>query len=263
MACYTDRNWQIQLLCGSAIDQVEHFFGPIVVMEQTGTPELKEFLLLGIVREQIRAKKHLSGDAHAYLDEIKKYIFNGVDGADDYLKLKVFSSKGDRLPTYRVAFGTDTNPKTPLLQTDIQMYVADKNGVNAFQKYALKKLKANFSDVPALWQLAQVLLNCLKIVWIPLDEQKDDAQAIFESLNDKGMPLTASELLCNSCSVPSWTQRRTPRSFTTISGLPAFGFWITTTDSRTTCATCFPSAKPRWSANTGRYTSTSRPRTAI
>jgi hypothetical protein len=195
---------------GSALDQVEHFFGPIVVMEQTGTPELKEFLvidgqqrittiylLLGIVREQSRAKKHLSGDAHAYLDELKKYIFNDVDGADDYLKLKVFSSKGDRLPTYRVAFGTDTNPKTPLLQTDIQMYVADKNGVNAFQKYALKKLKANFSDVPALWQLAQVLLNCLKIVWIPLDEQKDDAQAIFESLNDKGMPLTASELLCN------------------------------------------------------------------
>jgi hypothetical protein len=42
-----------------------------------------------------------------------------------------------------------------------------------------------------------VLLSCLKIVWIPLDEQKDDAQAIFESLNDKGMPLTASELLCN------------------------------------------------------------------
>ena len=77
------------------------------------------------------------------------------------------------------------------------MYVPGRNGVDAFQKYALKKIKASFSDVPALWQLAQVLLSCLKIVWIPLDEQKDDAQAIFESLNDKGMPLTASELLCN------------------------------------------------------------------
>lgn len=195
---------------GSAIDQVEHFFGPIVVMEQTGTPELKEFLvidgqqrittiylLLGIIREQIRAKKHLSSDAYGYLDELKKYLFNDVGGNDDYLKLKVFSSKGDRLPTYRVAFGSDTNPKTPCLQTDLQMYVPGKNGVDTFQKYALKKLKANFSDVPALWQLAQVLLSCLKVVWIPLDEQKDDAQAIFESLNDKGMPLTASELLCN------------------------------------------------------------------
>ncbi|HLN33050.1 MAG TPA: DUF262 domain-containing protein [Gemmataceae bacterium] len=113
------------------------------------------------------------------------------------MKLKVFSSKGDRLPTYRVAFGTDTNPRTTWLQTDLQMYVPGKNGVDAFQKYALKKLKSGFSDVPALWQLAQAILTCLKIVWIPLDEQKDDAQAIFESLNDKGMPLTASELLCN------------------------------------------------------------------
>jgi len=180
------------------------------VMEETGTPELKEFLvidgqqrittiylLLGIIREQIRAKKHLSGDAHRYLDELKKYIFNDVGGCDDYLKLKVFSSKGDRLPTYRVASGSDSNPKSPSLPTDLQMYRPGKNGVDAFQKYALKKLKMGYSDVPALWQLAQVLLTCLKIVWIPLDEQKDDAQAIFESLNDKGMPLTASELLCN------------------------------------------------------------------
>lgn len=195
---------------GSALSEVEHFFGPIVVMEQIGPPEVKEFLvidgqqrittvylLLGIIRDQIRAKKHLSGDAHAHLDELKKYVFNDVGGPDDYLKLKVFSSKGDRLPTYRVAFGADTNPNTPWLQTDLQMYVPGRNGVDAFQKYALKKLKAGFSDVPALWQLAQAILTCLKIVWIPLDEQKDDAQAIFESLNDKGMPLTASELLCN------------------------------------------------------------------
>ena len=112
----------------------------------------------------------------------------------------MFSSKGDRLPTYRVALGKDAkgaSPKTPYLQTDIQMYVPGNNGVDAFEKYALKKLKATFSDVSALWQLAQALLNCLKIVWIPLDEQKDDAQAIFESLNDKGRRLTASELLCN------------------------------------------------------------------
>jgi hypothetical protein len=175
----------VELESGSAIDQVEHFFGPIVVMEQMGPPEVKEFLvidgqqrittiylLLGIIREQIRAKKHLSSDAHGYIDDLKKYLFNDVAGSDDYLKLKVFSSKGDRLPTYRVAFGSDINPKTPYLQIDQQMYVQGKNGVDAFQKYALRKLKANYSDVSALWQLAQALLNCLKIVWIPLDEKK-------------------------------------------------------------------------------------------
>ena len=77
------------------------------------------------------------------------------------------------------------------------MYVPGRNGVDAFRKYALKKFKTQFSDVPALWQLAQILLKCLTIVWIPLDGEKDDPQAIFESLNDKGMPLTARELLCN------------------------------------------------------------------
>lgn len=30
-----------------------------------------------------------------------------------------------------------------------------------------------------------------------MDENKDDPQAIFESLNDRGIPLSASELLCN------------------------------------------------------------------
>ncbi|MFC1799301.1 DUF262 domain-containing protein [Candidatus Eisenbacteria bacterium] len=199
-----------ELASDSTIDEVEYFFGPIVVMEQTGTTELKEFLvidgqqrittvylLLGTIREQIRAKAHLSGDAHDYLKDLEKYLWNDVGGSDDYLKLKVFSPKGDRLPTYRLIFGTDANPKTPMLAIDIEMYIPGKNGIDAFRKYALRKLKANHSDVPALWQLAQVLLNCLTIVWIPLDDQKDDAQAIFESLNDKGLQLTGSELLCN------------------------------------------------------------------
>ncbi len=43
----------------------------------------------------------------------------------------------------------------------------------------------------------QAIIKSLKIVWIPLDAKKDDPQAIFESLNDAGMPLSASELLCN------------------------------------------------------------------
>lgn len=55
-------------------------------------------------------------------EEPKKYTFNDVGGLDDYLKLKAFSSKGDGLPTYSVALGTDTNPEAPLLQTDIDAF---------------------------------------------------------------------------------------------------------------------------------------------
>ena len=200
-----------ELSSGNTIDQVEHFFGPIVVLEKVGDePALKQFLvidgqqrivtvylLLGIIREFLEAKKHLSVEASEYLVALEDYLANKVDSTDDYIRLKVFSSKGDRLPTYRVVFGGDSNPRTPRLQTDLQLYVPGKNRVDEFTKYATRKLKVQFPDVPALWQLAQVLLRCLKIVWIPLDSEKDDPQAIFESLNDKGMPLTASELLCN------------------------------------------------------------------
>ena len=200
-----------ELQSGSQIGEVEHFFGPIVVLERTGgTIELKEFLvidgqqrittvylLLAVIRSEISSRKHLSHEAAGYVTNLSRYLVNDVSDTDDYLKLKVFSSKGDRLPSYRVIFGLEANPNTPLLQTDIQLYIPGRSRVEEFQKYAAKKLKSQFNDVPALWQLAQALLNCLKIVWIPLDEAKDDPQAIFESLNDKGMPLKASELLCN------------------------------------------------------------------
>ena len=193
------------------IDQVEHFFGPIVVLEIVGDEAaLKQFLvidgqqrivtiylLLGLIQKSLEAKQHLSFEAPGHLAALEPYLANNVDSTDDYTKLKVFSSKGDRLPTYRVMFGDDSNPRTPRLQTDLQLYIPGKNRVDEFTKYATRKLNANFPDVPALWQLSQVLLRCLKIVWIPLDSEKDDPQAIFESLNDKGMPLTASELLCN------------------------------------------------------------------
>jgi hypothetical protein len=200
-----------ELNTGSTIDQVEYFFGPIVVLEKVGgLAELKEFLvidgqqrittiylLLAIIREELRKQQHLSADAIEYVQVLNRYLVNDVGGSDDYLKLKVFSSKGDRLPSYRVVFGSDANPVTPLLQTDIQLYILGKNRVDEFHSYAIKKLKSQYRNVPALCQLAEALLDCLTIVWIPLDEEKDDPQAIFESLNDKGIPLRASELLCN------------------------------------------------------------------
>ena len=200
-----------ELSFGNTIDQVEHFFGPIVVLEIANDEvALKQFLvidgqqrivtvylLLGIIRTSLEAKKHLSPEAFEHLAELERYVANDVESTDDYMTLKVFSSKGDRLPTYRTMFGGDSNPRTPRLHTDLQLYVPGKNRVDEFTRYATRKLRARFPDVPALWQLAQVLLRCLKIVWIPLDSKKDDPQAIFESLNDKGMPLTASELLCN------------------------------------------------------------------
>lgn len=120
-------------------------------------------------------------------------MINNVAGGDDYLKLKIFSTKGDRLPTYKAVF--KSNPNSPYLAEDQFLYDPKTNRIDEFVHFAKKNLKGK--DVPTLWNIAQAVMDSLVVVWIPLDETKDDAQAIFESLNDAGQPLTASELLCN------------------------------------------------------------------
>lgn len=188
-------------------DNEEHFFGPIVVLEKISNhPSLKRFLvidgqqrittsylLLALIKKQLSDKAHLSTNAQTYVAELENLLINKVSGSDDYLKLKVFSTKGDRLPTYKTLF--DENPNSPFLNDDQQLYDPNNNKIDEFVKFVNKRIKS--FDVPQLWQLYQAITKSLKIVWIPLDENKDDAQAIFESLNDAGMPLSASELLCN------------------------------------------------------------------
>jgi uncharacterized protein with ParB-like and HNH nuclease domain len=209
-----DKLWEdiyeeiIPALENSNFEDEEHFFGPIVVLEKRNAPHpnLKRYLiidgqqrittvylLLGLIRKSLNDLSHLSVEAQNYCAEIDKYITNDICGGDDYLKLKIFSSKGDRYPTYKIAF--QENPSSPFLIEDQKLYFPDTNKIDQFVKFYNKKTK-NY-NVPDLWQLFQVIINSLTIVWIPLDENKDDAQAIFESLNDAGMPLSASELLCN------------------------------------------------------------------
>lgn len=200
-------NEVIEIVENNNFDNEEHFFGPIVVLEKRSThPSLKRFLvidgqqrittsylLLAIIKKYLETKSHLSTNAQEYIAELNSLLINNVSGNDDYLKLKVFSTKGDRLPTYKAIFGQ--NPNSPYLADDQLLYNPTTNKIDEFERYISKQIK-NY-DVPQLWQLYKAITKSLKIVWIPLDEDKDDAQAIFESLNDAGMPLSASELLCN------------------------------------------------------------------
>ncbi|MGX5858599.1 DUF262 domain-containing protein [Dyadobacter jiangsuensis] len=188
-------------------DNQEHFFGPVVVLEKMGGHHsLKRFLvidgqqrittiylMLGLIMRLMQEKQALSPEASGYIYQLQNLIFNNVDDADEYFRIKVFSTKGDRYPTFLALLGR--NPQSPKLQEDQQLYVPAQNHVDQLVKYLRKTWKNR--SVPELWQLSQALLRSLKIVWIPLDGAKDDAQAIFESLNAAGLPLSASELLCN------------------------------------------------------------------
>lgn len=187
----------------------EHFFGPVVVLEKPNAPHpnLKQFLiidgqqrlttvyvLLIVLHGLLRDKKAHSPQAEGHAQALAPLLRNQLSGAtDSYLELKVFSSKGDRLPTYYALSGNQ-NPNSTSLAADMQLYVPSQNGIDALVTYLRRTLKGY--DVPHLWQLAQAVTKSLKIVWIPLNSN-DNPQAIFESLNGKGRPLSAAELLCN------------------------------------------------------------------
>jgi uncharacterized protein with ParB-like and HNH nuclease domain len=188
----------------------EHYFGAIVVLEKINShPSLKSFtvidgqqrittiyLLLALISKILKEKGKLSETIQKHLNLIDKYLRNDIDPkGDDYKKLKVYSNKGDRLPTYYKIFDNQTNPESRSLQIDIQLYIKDHNNIDKFWSYAYKQLRG--LDATSLTVFSLAILKSLKIVWIPLDEKKDNPQAIFEGLNDKGMPLSAIELLCS------------------------------------------------------------------
>lgn len=187
----------------------EHFFGAVVVIEKNNSdPALKSFLvidgqqrittvylLIALVIKKLKEKASLPEKLHTYINTLEGYIKNNIDPkGDDYRKLKVYSNKGDRLPTYLKVFNNE-NPESPSLIIDNQLYVKELNQIDAFWNYGYKKLKS-YSGIE-LWIFSQAILKSLKIVWIPLNKEKDNPQAIFEGLNDKGMPLSAIELLCS------------------------------------------------------------------
>lgn len=165
---------------GQDLEDIELFFGPIVVLEKLSPDlELKRFLiidgqqrittvylLLAIARKLLRERSYESQQASLHVQALDRFLENDVDGRDDYRRLKVYSSKGDRLPTFYAVFGRNANPQSPYFQIDQQMYIPGRNNVDAFVKYAEKKLRKSYSSVPALWELAQAFLRSLKVVWI-------------------------------------------------------------------------------------------------
>lgn len=195
-------------LLGKHLSEHEHYFGAIVVLEKSNShPALKSFsvidgqqrittayLLLVSIYQVLKEKENLHSFSQTYLDELETYVKNNIDPkGDEYRLLKIYSNKGDRLPTYKKLF--IDNPESPSLSVDLQLYNPSNNQIDLFWEYAYKKIK-NYS-IPELYIFSQAILKGLKIVWIPLDEKKDNPQAIFEGLNDKGMPLSAVELLCS------------------------------------------------------------------
>lgn len=189
----------------------EHFFSSIVVMAKNNNElGLQKFdvidgqqrittvyIILSVIQKLLHERSQEQNDI-VYTDKLSRYLKNelGFGEEDDYKKLKVFSAKGDRLATYKMLFNTD--PQSPYVMIDNQ-FLNHETQVDALHTWLLRanKYKLTNKTTEELILLSDVILDCLKIVWIPLERDSNNAQAIFESLNARGTPLDASELLCN------------------------------------------------------------------
>ena len=152
--------------------------------------------MLAYFRRRIESLLPKAPNARTHFDRIGRWLINPeVDQRpqDDYWRIKLFSVKGDRLATYYSVFG-DSNPATPTLAEDLYLYLPNGNIAGRFERWMARC----FGDLGEedIWLWVRALTECLKVVWIPLG-RRDDPQAIFESLNDKGIQLTAAELMCN------------------------------------------------------------------
>lgn len=203
---------------GESVQGHEHFFGPIVVREAPGhnNPKLKAFdvidgqqrittvyLMLAYFRRQLlRLKGPHHPQAQEYYDDIGPWLENKAPRAGhDYDRLKILSFKNDRLATwfavrsgFRPNDTRDNIPQTPDYREDSMFY--NPHGIipHAFEKWLDKRFGK--MDAQSIWRWTEALTQCLQVVWIPL-QPKDNPQAIFESLNDKGTPLGAIDLLVN------------------------------------------------------------------
>jgi len=106
----------------------EHFFGAIVVLEKPNAdPALKRFyvidgqqrittvyLLIAVVVEQLKRKSDLAEKAKEYISYLEGLLTNEIDTSGDDYKIKIFSNKGDRLPTYLMLYGQ--NPQSDFYQ---------------------------------------------------------------------------------------------------------------------------------------------------
>lgn len=188
----------------------EHFFGPIVVRERPGQPNAKlkafdvidgqqrittVYLMLAYFQRRLSVLKGVHPQAEEYRGNIGEWLKNSQPReAHDYDILKIYSFKNDRLATWYAVFDDETQPNTPEFLEEQRMF--NPNGTIPLAFKAWMDRRFGRMGATDIWRWAEALTTCLQVVWIPLKAQ-DKPQAIFESLNYKGTPLTAIDLLVN------------------------------------------------------------------
>lgn len=179
-------------------ETLPHFLGA-VVLRQTATPSAEiesrdiidgqqRLITLQVLIAACRAiAKEKGFDKESRL--FGKLNFNDEDVTDDLSeehRLKIWPANTDRDAFQSIINNNDTeNNTSPIIRCYIYFY----------EKISRWVTEAPDPE-PALKDLQHVLRSLFHIVVIDLDE-KDNTQIIFETLNARGTPLSASDLIKN------------------------------------------------------------------
>ncbi|MDX8480782.1 DUF262 domain-containing HNH endonuclease family protein [Mesorhizobium sp. VK24D] len=134
-----------------------------------------------------------------YADEVAKYIFNdGVMEQTEVERFKLWPSLTDRASFIGVVDPEDKSDAATFRLDDEQGVVRPSVAAHAFFKDRIEKhVRPNGEyDAFRMEKLFEALRVGLAAVSIEL-EGGDDAQTIFETLNSRGVDLTASDLMRN------------------------------------------------------------------
>lgn len=187
----------------SSNDDVTHFMGAIVVDQEVkangpasrllidGQQRLTTLQLV-IAAARVLAARHGDEQTIARLEAMLFIPDFLLDDPRD--RLSLVPTNYDRA-AFAAAVELDGSPAQPLSKSDSNHILS----AYAFFKSAIAEWLAEESeDTPAqrLRALAQAMWDLLRVVVIAL-EHGDDAQAIFETLNARGTPLLAADLVKN------------------------------------------------------------------
>lgn len=184
-----------------------HFMGAIVISQVKtfgkqvqafevidGQQRLTTFqLLLAALRDVAVAH------SPEYADEVTKYIFNdGVMEQPEVERFKLWPSLTDRASFIGVVDPEDQSDAATFRLDDEQGVVRPSVAAHAFFKDRIEKhvMPGGEFDPFRMEKLFEALRVGLAAVSIEL-EGGDDAQTIFETLNSRGVDLTASDLMRN------------------------------------------------------------------
>lgn len=165
-----------------------HFIGTIVYVDIKTGPSFKEFVIIDGQQRittmllLIKALHDESDDEDLKVDLYNDYLVNNSKKIEDKYRIKLKTVAND------AKIFSD-------LISNCNLYTDEYKGSKIYENYYYFRNRIKESKLTS--EELYELIGKLTMVYIMLDNDKEDPQLIFESLNSTGLDLTAADLIRN------------------------------------------------------------------